>query len=126
MMIGLAIANMLWALLLFFLFLIAPGLGGITLPPLFVLCVFLLCIFYVISGIDIWKRNARGRKKILKRSTFLTALALLSMVPYIHKEVSHVTPLSHHDVLVIAVILLIPPIVNFCILTLPKVKEQFK
>jgi tetratricopeptide (TPR) repeat protein len=126
LMIGLAVLNILLSLLIFFWFFIALGLGGLSCPPLLLLAAFLVCLFAVISGISLLKKNGKVRVNIVKWSIFLGALTLLSSLFYIRKETLASFRMDYLTLIFTVGFILFPLVVNYIILTRSNIKDQFK
>ena len=114
----LGIFNMVWALILLFLFL-----GS----QFAFVCGFLLAIFYIISGSGILSRNEKIRQIFLKVSIPLSLLAISNLIPFTSEKFPDYFRMDIADIIQFAgIFILLPLVINFYILIRPKVKEQFK
>ncbi len=115
---GLGVFNIVWALILFFLFL-GSQFGFI--------CGALLGIFFIITGIGILNKEESKRKIFLRASIPLSLLALLNLIPFTNPKMPQGFRMSSSDVVEFtAIFIFLPLLVNFVILTRNKVKGQFK
>jgi len=115
--IGLGIFNILWALVLCFLFLVSQF--SFVSGAIFGL-------FCFISGIGILNRNKIIRKFFLRVVPVLGLLSVLNLIPLTGQHVQSGFHMNISDIMLFSGIYIIFPIfVNFIVLTHPKIKEQF-
>lgn len=114
----LGIFDIIWALILFLLFLGSQfGFSG----------GFLLGILALIMGIGILNKKEKIRRLSLKMSIPLGLLATASLLTLTGPEVASYFRMSITDIFKFSgMYILFPIIINFIILTRPKIKEQFK
>jgi len=115
---ALGIFNIIWALVNFLLF-IGSQLGYV--------CGAILGVFCLMSGIGILNKSEKMRRRFLRWSITLGLLAVLNQIGAMDKGLPSYIRMSAMDVVQFAgIYILFPIIVNFVILTRPKVKEQFR
>ena len=115
---GLGVFNIIWALILFFLFL-GSQFGFI--------CGALLGIFYIISGMGVLNRDEKKRKLFLRVAIPLSLLAVLNLIPFTNPKMPQGFRMNFADVMQFTGIFIVFPLaINFIILPRPKVKEEFK
>jgi hypothetical protein len=116
--VGLGIFDIIWALILFFLFL-----GS----QFSFICGVFLGVFSLIAGIGIINRTALMRRIFLAGSLPLCLMSLLNLIIFTGKDVQEGFRMNIVDIIVFSgIYLIIPLAVNFIILTNQKVKREFK
>ena len=116
---GLGIFNIIWAIItLFFLFL-----GS----QFSFFCGLLLGILYIKTGSGILRGELKARQRYIKWIIPLSILGILNILLFINPKVGPGFRMSVGDVIQFTwIYILFPIVVNFIILFIPKVKEQFK
>ena len=115
---ALGIFNIIWAIVNFLLF-IGSQLGYV--------CGAILGVFCLISGIGILNKIEKKRRIFLRWSIPLGLLAVLNQIGAMDKGLPDYIRMSAMDVVQFTgIYILFPIVVNFIILTRPKLKEQFK
>lgn len=116
---GLGIFNIIWAItILFFLFL-----GS----QFQFFCGLLLGILYIKTGSGILRGELKARQRYIKWIIPLSILGILNLILFTNPKIGPGFHMSIRDVIQFTwMYILFPIVVNFIILFIPKVKEQFK